>query len=84
MTERKRVEEALKRSLDVQLALYETGQILGSSLEWEEIGSRLLEVVRRVSNLTTAVISVPDEAGELRIWRSSGPRRPLAPGPLRP
>jgi len=72
VTKRKRAEEALKRSLDVQLALYETGRILGSSLEWEEIGSRLLEVVRRVSKLTTAVISVPDEAGKLRIWRSSG------------
>jgi PAS domain S-box-containing protein len=72
VTERKRAEEVLKRSLDVQFALYETGHILGSSLEWEEIGSRLLEVVRRVSNLTAAVISVPDEEGELKIWRSSG------------
>ena len=72
ITEQKAIEEALKRSLDVQLALYETGRILGSSLEWEEIGSRLLEVVRRVSNLTAAVISVPDERGELSIWRSSG------------
>jgi PAS domain S-box-containing protein len=72
ITEQKETEEALKRSLDVQLALYETGRILGSSLEWEEIGSRLLEVVRRVSNLTAAVISVPDERGELSIWRSSG------------
>jgi signal transduction histidine kinase len=65
-------EEALRRSLDVLLALYETGQILNSSLEREEIGSRLLEVVRRVSNLTAAVISIPDEKGELSIWRSSG------------
>src|SRR5829696_1481145 len=72
ITEQKETEEALKRSLDVQLALYETGRILGSSLEWEEIGSRLLEVVRRVSNLTAAVISVPDERGELSIWHSSG------------
>src|SRR5215203_1763636 len=72
ITEQKETEVALKRSLDVQLALYETGRILGSSLEWEEIGSRLLEVVRRVSNLTAAVISAPDEKGELSIWRSSG------------
>jgi PAS domain S-box-containing protein len=71
-TRRKRVEEALIRSLNVQLALCNTAQILGSSLEWEEIGSRLLEVVRRVSHLTTVVISVPDDHGELRIWRSSG------------
>ncbi|CAN5807375.1 hypothetical protein BH18ACT11_BH18ACT11_13580 [soil metagenome] len=72
VTRRKRVEEALIRRLNVQLALYETGQILGSSLEWEMIGSRLLEVMRRVSNLTAAVISVPDGDGELQIWRSSG------------
>ena len=72
VTQRKEAEEALRRSLDALLALYETGQILNSSLEREEIGSRLLEVVRRVSNLNAAVISTPDEKGELSIWRSSG------------
>src|SRR5215218_4774087 len=72
VTQRKEAEKALRRSLDALLALYETGQILSSSLEREEIGSRLLEVVRRVSNLTAAVISIPDEKGELSIWRSSG------------
>jgi PAS domain S-box-containing protein len=72
VTRRKRVEDALIRSLNIQLALFETGQILGSSLQWEEIGSRLLAVVRRVSSLTAVVISVPDENGELQIWRSSG------------
>jgi signal transduction histidine kinase len=72
VTQRKMAEEALRRSLDALLALYETGQILSSSLEREEIGYRLLEVVRRVSNLTAAVISIPVENGELRIWRSSG------------
>src|SRR5215211_5844004 len=39
VTQRKEAEEALRRSLDVLLALYETGQILSSSLEREEIGS---------------------------------------------
>ena len=72
VTQRKEAEEALRRSLDNLLALYETGQILSSSLEREEIGSRLLEGVRRVSNLTAAVISIPDEKGGLGIWRSSG------------
>jgi PAS domain S-box-containing protein len=72
VTQSKMAEEALRRSLDALLALYETGQILSSSLEREEIGSRLLQVVRRVSNLTAAVISIPDENGELSIWRSSG------------
>jgi PAS domain S-box-containing protein len=76
VTQRKMAEEALRRSLDALLALYETGQILSSSLEREEIGSRLLEVLRRVSNLTAAVISIPDENGELSIWRSSGLEEP--------
>jgi PAS domain S-box-containing protein len=72
ITERKRSAERLQRSLDALLGLYEAGQILSSSLEREEIGSRLLEIASRVSNLTAAAISIPDENGELRIWRSSG------------
>ena len=72
ISERKRSAERLQRSLDALLGLYEAGQILSSSLEREEIGSRLLEIARHVSNLTAAVISIPDEAGELRIWRSTG------------
>ena len=72
LTQRKMAEQALRRSLDALLALYETGQILSSSLEREEIGSRLLEIASRVSNLAAAVISIPDEYGELSIWRSSG------------
>jgi PAS domain S-box-containing protein len=72
ITERKRSAERLQRSLDALLGLYEAGQILSSSLEREEIGSRLLEIASRVSNLTAAIISIPDENGELIIWRSSG------------
>src|SRR5215207_1118589 len=72
ITERRRSAERLQRSLDALLALYEAGQILGSSLQREEIGSRLLEIASRVSNLTAAVLAVPGEDGELRIWRSTG------------
>jgi PAS domain S-box-containing protein len=72
ITERRRSAERLQRSLDALLALYEAGQILSSSLQREEIGSRLLDIARRVSNLTAAVIAVPDDDGELRIWRSLG------------
>jgi PAS domain S-box-containing protein len=72
LTQRKMAEQALRRSLDALLALHETGKILSSSLRREEIGSRLLEIASRVSNLTAAVISIPDENGELSIWRSSG------------
>jgi PAS domain S-box-containing protein len=75
ITERRRSAERLQRSLDALLALYEAGQILSSSLQREEIGSRLLEIARRVSNLTAAIIAVPDEEGELKIWRSSGLER---------
>src|SRR5829696_99548 len=72
ITERRRSAERLQRSLDALLALYEAGQILGSSLQREEIGSRLLEIARRVSSLTAAVIAVPNDKGELKIWRSAG------------
>lgn len=75
VTERKRADEKLQDTLDRLLALYEAGQILGSTLESEEIVSRLLEVMQRVSNLTAAVISVQDQDGGTRIWRSVGLER---------
>ncbi len=72
VTERKRAEGMLRRSLDALLALYEAGHILGSTLEAEEVGTRLLRIMQRVSNLSTAVISRPDEHGQLRVWRAVG------------
>jgi PAS domain S-box-containing protein len=72
ITERKWAEESLRRSLSVLLALRQAGQILSSTLASEEIISRLLEIMRSVSNLTTAVISVVDEGGSSRIWHSAG------------
>ncbi len=75
VTERKRADQRLQDTLDRLLALYEAGQILGSTLESEEIVSRLLEVMQRVSNLTAAVISVQDQDGRTRIWRSVGLER---------
>ena len=71
ITERKRAEEDLRRSLDRLVALHEAGHLLGSTLEPEEIATRLLEIMRRISGLTAAVISLR-EAGQLRIWRSIG------------
>jgi hypothetical protein len=71
ITERKRAEEDLRRSLDRLVALHEAGHLLGSTLEPEEIATRLLEIMRRISGLTAAVISLRD-AGQLRIWRSIG------------
>ncbi|QIN84391.1 PAS domain S-box protein [Rubrobacter tropicus] len=72
VTGRKRTEENLRRSLGVLLALREAGQILGSTLEAEEIVTRLLTIMRGVSGLTAAVISVEDELGQPRIWREVG------------
>jgi PAS domain S-box-containing protein len=72
ITERKKAEENLRHSLSVLLALREAGQVLGSTLSSEEIVSRLLEIMRGVSRLTAVVLSVQDEDGELRIWRSAG------------
>jgi PAS domain S-box-containing protein len=73
ITERKRTAEELRRRLDALLALYETGQLLSSSLEREEIGSRLLEIVEKLSGATAAVVNLSDEGGKApRAWRTIG------------
>ena len=72
ITERKWAEESLRHSLSVLLALRQAGQILNSTLSSEEIVSRLLEIMRGVSNLTSAVITVPDQKWNFRIWQSAG------------
>jgi PAS domain-containing protein len=78
VTERKRAVQRLRESLSNLLALYEAGKILGSSLEREEIGSRLLEIIPRVSSVTAAVVNLRDERGELRAWRTFGEEGVLA------
>ncbi len=72
ITERKRAEEELRRSLDRLMALHEAGNLLGSTLEPEEIATRLLGIMRRISGLTAAVISLREDGGQLGIWRSIG------------
>jgi PAS domain S-box-containing protein len=84
ITERRRAEERIKQNLDVTVALYEAGQILGATLEIEEVETRLLQIVQRATELTTAVISMQDTDGELRVLRSVGlqnlwPRARYAP-----
>lgn len=73
ITERKGVEEELRRSLGALLALHESGQMLGSSLEMEETSQRLLEIVRRVCSLSAGVISVQDRYGQLAVRTTTGP-----------
>jgi PAS domain S-box-containing protein len=73
VTERKRMENNLRHNLGVLLALYEASQILVSSLDFEEIGPRLLEIMRRVADLTAAVIALTDEHGELYVRYAVGP-----------
>jgi len=72
ITERKKGEEALRRSLDRLVALHEAGILLGSTLELEEAGVRLLEIMRRISGFTAAAISMPSDNGRLAVWRSIG------------
>lgn len=87
ITERKQVSESLRRNLEVMLALYEAGGLLGSSLKTEEIGSRLLGLMQRVSSLTAAAIRLPDGSSgcstsgsaslpdALLPWATVGPKR---------
>ena len=72
ITVRKRTETALRHNLSVLLALREAGQVLSSTLESEEIVTRLLEIMRSVAGLTAAVVSRYDQKGRLRVWRSAG------------
>jgi PAS domain S-box-containing protein len=72
VTERKHSEIALRESLSNLLALREAGQILSSTLESEEIVTRLLQIMRSVAHLTAAVISSIDHEGNPRILRSAG------------
>ncbi|MBV9454020.1 MAG: PAS domain S-box protein, partial [Rubrobacter sp.] len=73
VTDRRLVEEDLRRSLNVLLALYEAGRVLGSTLEFDEIGTRLLEIMQGVTDLTAAVIRTRDEEGRWRVWQALGP-----------
>lgn len=72
IAERKSYERQIQQSVDSLLAIYEASQLLSSTLKSEEIGTRLLGLMQRISSLTTAVISVPDEGGHLRVWRAVG------------
>jgi PAS domain S-box-containing protein len=72
ITERKRTETTLRQNLSVLLALREAGQVLSSTLESEEIVTRLLEIMRSVAGLTAAVVTRYDRKGELRVWQSAG------------
>lgn len=73
VTDRRQARDALRRSVDALLALYEAGQVLGSTLELEEIGARLLRIMQRVSSLDAAVISLLDDEQNLRVWHTVGP-----------
>jgi hypothetical protein len=56
----------------VLLALREAGQVFSSTLESEEVVTRLLEIMRSVAGLTAAVVSRYDQGGTLHLWRSAG------------
>jgi PAS domain S-box-containing protein len=72
ITERKRAEAELRRSLDSLLAIYEAGQVLGSTLEREQIGSELLGITQRISNLSAACIDLLEEDQQLCTLRATG------------
>src|SRR5829696_3260842 len=56
ITGRKQAEERAESNMAALLALHEAGRVLTSTLELEEIGKRLLEVVRRVCSLEGAIL----------------------------
>src|SRR5215208_5498179 len=73
MDDRKRIERKLQSSVHALVILHEAARVLGSTLELEEIGARLLEIMRRVSDRSTAVLELQDEMGGLRTLCALGP-----------
>lgn len=71
ITVRKRVEEKLQSSLGALITVHEAGRVLTSTLEYEEIGARLLEVVLRTSDVGAAVVDLRDE--HRRLLRADRP-----------
>lgn len=71
VTDRHQAKDALRRSVEALLALHEAGQLFGSTLELEEVGSRLLNLMRRVPSLNAAVINLLDEPLEPRVWHTA-------------
>lgn len=67
-----RLRERIQRSLDALLGIYQAGQVLGSSLEMEEVGKQILDIARRVSGLEAGAISLLDPRRRLRVWRTTG------------
>jgi PAS domain S-box-containing protein len=73
ITERKEAQQQLRRLVDSLLALYQAGQLLGTILDREKIGLRLLEIMQRFFNLSGASIELRDANGEYRTLRAIGP-----------
>lgn len=72
VTERIKSEEERRRNMDLILTLQETGQVLGATLDSEEICSRLVEAAQRVARPAAAVLEVGDEDEESGLRCSKG------------
>lgn len=72
ITERKGAQQQLRRLVDSLLAHYQAGQLLGTILDREKIGLRLLEIMQRFFNLSGASIELRDANGEYRTLPTIG------------
>ena len=72
ITARKQLEERLKSSLGVLVAVHEAGRVLNSTLNPEEIGERLLNIMRRFCSLEAAVLRLRDKHGQLSVVHAQG------------
>jgi len=74
ITARKRVEDGLQGSMGMLIAVHEAGRVLGSTLNPEEIGKRLLEVMHRISDLDAAILHTRDERGGSSVVHACDPK----------
>ena len=84
VTEKVEADQELQRSLGLLVALQETGQALGATLDAEEICSRLVGAAERVARLEATWVEVWDEEGTTLVRCSSGPEELLSLTPAIP
>lgn len=72
ITERKKAEKSLRRSLNSLLTLHEAAQVFGSTLDPDEVCRRLLAMAERVSDFEAAAIYRRNGQDDAMLWHSAG------------
>ena len=73
ITARKQIEERLKSTLGVLVAVHEAAHVLNSTLNSKEIGARLLEILHRIFDFSATIVELRDAHGRASVLHARGP-----------